>query len=56
MEWALSQEAGFTSEIQGERIIDAFAELFSTWKPREKFEFINTNEYTDRTINHNLLY
>jgi hypothetical protein len=56
MEWALSQEAGFTSEIQGERIIDAFAELFSTWKPREKFEFINTNEYTDRTVNHNLLY
>jgi len=56
MEWALSQEAGFTSEIQGEKIIDAFAELFSTWKPREKFEFINTNEYTDRTVNHNLLY
>jgi glycosyltransferase involved in cell wall biosynthesis len=55
-EWALSEEAGFTSEIQGIRVIKAFDELFTTWKPREKYEFINTNEVKDRKINHKLLY
>ena len=25
------------------RIIEAIDELFDTWKPREKFELINTN-------------
>jgi hypothetical protein len=54
-EWAL-EEAGFTGEKQGERIIESFSELFKTWKPREKFEFINANEVEDRIINHNLLY
>ena len=54
-EWALG-EAGFTGEKQGERIIESFDELFKTWKPREKFEFINANEVEDRVINHNLLY
>ncbi len=43
-EWATSKEAGFTAEHQGARVIEAFDTLFSTWKPREKFEFINTNE------------
>ncbi len=33
-----------------------FDTLFSTWKPREKFEFINTNEVKDRVLNHKLLY
>ena len=55
-EWALGSEAGFTGEHQGARIIEAFDTLFSTWKPREKFELINTNETEDRVINHNLLY
>ena len=55
-EWALSEEAGFTGEQQGKRIIEAFEELFSTWKPREKFEFINTIEVKDKILNHNLLY
>lgn len=54
-EWALN-EAGFTGKKQGERIIEAFDTLFSTWKPREKYEFINTNEVSDRIINHELLY
>jgi hypothetical protein len=54
-EWAMS-EAGFTGKIQGERIIEAFDELFKTWKPREKFEFINANEVKDRVNTHNLLY
>jgi hypothetical protein len=55
-EWAIGDEAGFTSELQGKRVMEAFDELFSTWKPREKFEFINTNEVKDRKINHKILY
>ena len=54
-EWAIN-EAGFTGETQGKRVIEAFDELFSTWKPREKYELINTNEAKDRVINHKLLY
>jgi glycosyltransferase involved in cell wall biosynthesis len=55
-EWALSDEAGFTGEHQGKRVIEAFDELFATWKPREKFELIDVNEVKDRVINHKLLY
>jgi glycosyltransferase involved in cell wall biosynthesis len=55
-EWATSDEAGFTSEHQGKRVIEAFDTLFATWKPREKFELINVNEVKDRVINHKLLY
>jgi glycosyltransferase involved in cell wall biosynthesis len=55
-EWAISDEAGFTGEYQGKRIIEAFDTLFSTWKPREKFELIDVNEVKDRVINHKLLY
>ena len=55
-EWALSDEAGFTGEKQGIRVMNAFDELFATWKPREKFELINANEVKDRKINHKLLY
>ena len=31
-------------------------ELFNTWNPREKFEFINTNEYPKRVLKHKLIY
>jgi glycosyltransferase involved in cell wall biosynthesis len=55
-EWAISEEAGFTAEHQGARVIEAFNTLFSTWKPREKFELINVNKVKDRKINHKLLY
>jgi glycosyltransferase involved in cell wall biosynthesis len=55
-EWALSDEAGFTGDHQGKRVIEAFEELFSTWTPREKYELINTNEVKDRVINHKLLF
>ena len=55
-EWATGDEAGFTGDYQGKRVIEAFDELFSTWKPREKYELINTNEVKDRVINHKLLY
>jgi len=56
-EWALSDEAGFTSERQAERVIEAFNELFSTWKPREKYELINTTTHKpDVTRKHKLIY
>jgi len=55
-EWALSDEAGFTGEHQGKRVIEAFDELFETWVPREKYELVNTLEAEDRIINHNLVY
>ena len=55
-EWAISDEAGLTSEKMANRAIEAMDELFTTWKPREKFEFINTNEVKKRVLNHKLIY
>ena len=55
-EWALSSEAGFTSKRQGERVIEALDELFDTWKPREKYEIINTSENFKKTQTHSLIY
>ena len=55
-EWAISSEAGFTSEHQAERVIAAFDELFDTWEPREKYQFVNANEYKKRTLKHKLIY
>jgi hypothetical protein len=55
-EWALSDEAGFTQEHQALRVIEGLETLFNTWTPREKFEFINTNEYKQPVLNHKLVY
>jgi glycosyltransferase involved in cell wall biosynthesis len=55
-EWALGDEAGFTSKHQANRVMEAFDELFSTWKPREKYEVINANEYKGRVLKHKLIY
>ncbi len=55
-EWALSDEAGFTSKHQAERVINIFDELFDTWKPKEKYEIINATEYKGRLLNHELIY
>jgi len=55
-EWAISEEAGFTTKHQAERVIEAFDTLFSTWKPREKFEIINATEFKGRVLNHSLIY
>ena len=55
-EWALG-EAGFTSEIMGQRVIDSFEQLFATWEPRETFELINaTTHKPDTTRNTKLIY
>ena len=55
-DWALSDEAGFTSEHQANRVMEAFTELFETWKPREKYEVVNANEYKGKFLKHNIIY
>jgi glycosyltransferase involved in cell wall biosynthesis len=55
-EWALGDEAGFTSKHQAKRVIEALDTLFDTWKPREKYEVINTNEYKGKFLNHKIIY
>ena len=55
-EWAIGDEAGFTAKHQGQRVLEAFDELFQTWEPREKMEIINTNEYKGRFLKHKLIY
>ena len=55
-EWALSEEAGFNSKHQAEKVIDAMDTLFDTWKPREKYEIINTNNYKGKFLNHKIIY
>lgn len=54
--WATSDEAGFTQEIQALRVIEGIELLFKTWKPREKFELINTTTHKPSVLNHKLVY
>lgn len=56
MEWALGDEAGFTSKIMGERVIEGMDELFSTWEPRKKYEFLKDTDFKSRHLEHNLEY
>jgi glycosyltransferase involved in cell wall biosynthesis len=56
-EWALSEEAGFTNKWMGKRAIKYINKLFSTWKPREKYEIINTTSHKiDVSRKHKLAY
>ena len=55
-EWCLSEEAGFTAEMQGKRFIEAANELFNTWKSREAFEVIDTDTDFRKIQTHNLVY
>jgi len=55
-EWAIGEEAGFTSEYQAQRVIEAFKELFVTWEPREKYEIVNATEYKGKFLPHKLYY
>ena len=54
--WARGKEAGFTSEAMAKRVIDGIEELFSTWKPREKFEFLKDTDFEKRVLPHKLVY
>ena len=55
-EWALSDEAGFTSEKMSNKIIEATDSLFKTWKPRKKYEFLKDTDYEKRILPHKLIY
>ena len=55
-EWAISKEAGFTSSHQANRFVEAADQLFNTWKPREKYELVNANEYKGKFLNHKIYY
>jgi len=55
-DWAKSEEAGFTSEIMSNRVMGAMEELFTTWKPREKYEFLKDTDYEKRVLPHKLIY
>ena len=55
-EWALSDEAGFTGEKMGQKVIKTLDKLFKTWKPREKYELVNANETQDKVVPHKLVY
>jgi hypothetical protein len=54
--WVTSDEAGFTSKQMANRVIDALETTFDNFQPRERFEFINTKDYTIETVPHKLLY
>jgi len=55
-EWALSDEAGFTSSNMGKKVITTLDNLFKTWKPREKYELVNANQVEPKTVPHQLVY
>jgi site-specific DNA-adenine methylase len=54
--WATNDEAGFTAKHQAQRFITYTDKLFETWKPREKYELINANEFKKPVLNHKLIY
>ena len=55
-EWALSDEAGFTSEHMAKRVISNMNVLFNDWKPREKYELIKVTPKKLKSVPHNLVY
>lgn len=55
-EWAISDEAGFTSEKQGERVIENIDKLLENWKPRAKYELIKSTPIEKKVAQHNLIY
>ena len=54
--WAVGDEAGFTAQHQAQRVIENIDKTFEVFTPREKFEFINTDEFKVETVPHKLLY
>ena len=55
-EWALSDEAGFTAEKMGKKMIEGIDEVFENFQPRENYEFYNTDEYQVKKLPHELYY
>jgi len=55
-EWALSEEAGFTSERMSERVMEGFEETFKKFTPKSKFSFTSDSEKSNKVLNHKLIY
>jgi glycosyltransferase involved in cell wall biosynthesis len=55
-EWALSDEAGFTSEKMGYNVMNNIDNLFKNWKPREKYNLIKVTNPEGQFVPHNLNY
>tara|TARA_R110002012_G_scaffold321598_1_gene550047 strand:+ start:2363 stop:3793 length:1431 start_codon:yes stop_codon:yes gene_type:complete len=56
MEWALGDEAGFTSEKMTNRLISYLDKLFETWEPRPKYEFFKDTDLEKQVLPHKLIY
>jgi len=54
--WATGKEAGFTSEHMAYRIIENLNQLFNTWTPRKKYEFIKIDKKESKVAPHTLIY
>ena len=56
LEWALSDEAGFTSEKMSNRIVEGMDELFKVWKPRPNYYIHRDTDHEPRKLEHSLIY
>ena len=48
--WVMSEEAGFTAKVMGQRFINNIDQLFKKWKPQPKF---NVMKIDNSTIHNN---
>jgi hypothetical protein len=55
-DWCLSDEAGFTGERQGERVIENLDKLLSTWSPRPRYQVVKVPSPQPNVTPHNLVY
>ena len=55
-QWCLSEQAGFNTFAQAQRVIEALDELFETWSPREDYELFKVDGLPDNTTKHKLVY
>jgi glycosyltransferase involved in cell wall biosynthesis len=56
LEWALSEEAGFTAKIMADRVAEGFEETFKIFKPKKKFTLTRDTEISKKVLNHKLIY
>jgi len=55
-EWALSDEARFSSEKMAYTVIENMDKLFKTWTPRKNYELIKVDKKQSKITPHNLIY
>jgi len=55
-QWCLSEQAGFNTFAQAQRVIEALDELFETWSPRKDYELFKVDGLPDNTTKHKLVY